>query len=250
MRLQSTHGISKLMFIILLLAALIVGATLSYVWTMGYYASKEYQLPEKTSISIEAVEFSAQNTTFFDVVILNPSYSPSSVNITQIAISTGGVLQNVEVLPSLPYSLSIGSSLTFKGLWNWANYTGQTIKVIVFVAEGSGATVQAEIPSYVELTVEAYFDSSISLQHFNVTVRNAETSVTYVNITKLTIDGETILFKNITVNSVPVSFPYSLNSNQSVTFKCEWNWMNYQGKSVKVTVWTLQGYTATWQKEV
>jgi len=41
------------MLIILLLLAFVVGATLSYVWTMGYYASSEFQLPEKTNITIE-----------------------------------------------------------------------------------------------------------------------------------------------------------------------------------------------------
>lgn len=146
--LQSTDGVSKLIFIISLLVALIVGATLSYVWTMGYYASEEYKLPEKTTLSIEAVEFSAQDTTFFDIVILNPSYSPSSVNVTQIAISTDGVvLQNVEALPSLPYPLNTGSSQTFKGFWNWANHTGQIIKIVVFVADGSGATAQVRCPT-------------------------------------------------------------------------------------------------------
>jgi len=146
--LQSTHGISKLTFIISLLVALIVGATLSYVWTMGYYASKEYKLPEKPTLSIEAVEFSAQNTTFFDIVILNPSYSPSSVNIDQIVILTeDGVLHSIEVSPNLPFSLKVGGSETFKGLWNWANYTGQITKVIVFVADGSGPTAQVPLPT-------------------------------------------------------------------------------------------------------
>ena len=145
---QSTHGISKLMFVIFLLVALIVGATSSYVWTMGYYASKEYQLPEKPTLSIEGVEFSAQDTTYFDVIILNPSYSPSSVNIDQIVVLTeDGVLHSVEVSPNLPYSLKVGSSETFKGLWNWSDYTGQITKVIVFVADGSGSTAQVPLPT-------------------------------------------------------------------------------------------------------
>ena len=250
--LQSTRGISKSMFIISLLVVLIVGATLSYVWTMGYYASREYQLPEKAALSIEAVEFSAQNPTYLDVVILNPSYSPSSVNIDQIVVLTedgARVLHDVEVSPTLPFSLEVGGSETFRGLWNWSNYTGQTMKVIVFVAEGSGPTTKAPLP-YVGLTVEAQFNSTISTQHFNVTVQNAETSATYVNITKLTINQETIPSQNITMNGEPVSFPHFLNSSQSMMFTCAWNWTNYQGTSVTVAVETLQGYIATWQNEV
>lgn len=247
--LQSTRGISKSMFVISLLVALIVGATLSYVWTMGYYASEEYQLPEKATLSIEAVEFSAQNPTFFDVVILNPSYSPSSVNIDQIVVLTEDGTRRLHDVEVSSRSLEVGSSETFRELWNWANYTGQIMKVIVFVSEGSGPTAQVRLP-YVGLTVEAQFNSTISTQHFNVTVQNAETSATYVNITKLTINQETIPSQNITMNGELVSFPHFLNSSQSVMFTCAWNWTSYQGTSVAVAVETLQRYIATWQNEV
>jgi len=230
------------MLIILLLVAFIVGATLSYVWTMGYYASEEYQIPRKATLIIESVEFSAQNTTFLDVAVLNPSYSPSSVGIDQIAVLTeDGVLHDVEVSP---HSLEVGSSETIRGLWNWASYTGQTIKLIVFVSDGSGATAEALLP-YVGLFVEAHFDSEISTQHFNVTVQNDETSATYVNITRLTINEKTI--ESVRMNNEFVSFPYFLNSSQSVMFTCNLDWTSYQGKSVTVTVWTLQGYIAKWK---
>ena len=242
--LQGLHGISKLLLIILLLLAFIVGATLSYIWTMGYYASPEFQLPKKANITIEDVAFSAQDTTFFNVTILNPSYSLSSVKVSQIAVLTNdGILHEVEA-QDLQNSLEAGSSRTFRGFWDWANYTGQTVKVIVYVAEGSGANVQTEIPPYVKLTVEAYFNSSISVQHFNVTIQNEEASVTYVNITELTINGETIPPENITANGEPTSFPYFLNSSESVLFTCLWNWTGNQGETVTVAVKTLQGYIA------
>ncbi|MDH5782178.1 MAG: hypothetical protein OEZ35_00735 [Candidatus Bathyarchaeota archaeon] len=242
--LQGLRGISKLMFIILLLLAFIAGATLSYIWTMGYYASPEFQLPKKANITIEDVAFPAQDATFFNVTILNPSYSLSSVKVSQIVVLTNdGILHEVEA-QDLQNPLEAGSSRTFRGFWDWANYTGQTVKVIVYVAEGSGANVQTEIPPYVKLTVEAYFNSSISVQHFNVTFQNAEASVTYVNITELTVNGETIPTENITVNGEPVSFPYFLNSSESVLFECLWNWTDYQGETVTVAVKTLQGYMA------
>ena len=241
--LQGLRGISKLMLIILLLLAFIVGATLSYIWTMGYYASPEFQLPEKADITIEDVDFSAKDTTFFDVTILNPSYSPSSVEIRQIVVLTDDDIYTVEVSPALPFTLETGGFQTFRGLWNWANYTGQTIKVLAYVADGSGANVEVKTP-YVELIVEAYLNSSISIRHFNVTTQNAEASVTHVNITELTINGETVPPENITVNGEPTSFPYFLNSSESVLFTCVWNWTDYQGKSVTVAVKTLQGYMA------
>lgn len=238
------RGISKLILIIILLLSFIVGATFSYIWTMGYYAPYEFQLPKKVNITIEDVAFSAQDTTFFNVTILNPSFSKSEAEVNQIvALTNDGILHEVET-QELPYSLAVGSSHKFRGIWNWANYTGQAIKVIAFITEGSGPNVQTKIPFYVKLTVEAYFNSSISIQNFNVTIQNAETSTTYVNITELTINGETIPTENITVVSESTLFPHSLNINESILVTCAWNWTAYQGESVIIAVKTIQGYTA------
>lgn len=242
--LQGLRGISKLMFIILLLLAFIVGATLSYIWTMGYYASNEFELPKRANTTIEDVSFPPQDTTFFNVTILNPSYSKSDVKVNQIAVLTNdGILHEVEA-KDLDIPLEIGSFRTFRGIWDWANYTGQAVRVIVYVTEGSGSNIRTDIPLYVKLTVEAYFNSSISIQSFNVTIQNTDASLTYVNITELTINGETIPTENMTVNGASVSFPYSLNSSESVLFRCAWNWTDYQGQTVTVAVKTLQGYMA------
>ena len=242
--LQGLRGISKLIFIILLLLAFIVGAALSYIWTMGYYASTEFKLPKRANITIEDVSFPPQDTTFFNVTILNPSYSRSDVEVSQIAVLTNdGILHEVEA-QDLDIPLEIGSSRTFRGIWNWANYTGQAVRVIVYVTEGSGSNIRTKISVYVKLTVEAYFDSSISIQSFNVTIQNTDASITYVNITELTINGKTIATENITINGESVSFPYFLNSSESVLFKCAWNWTDYQGQTVTVAVKTLQGYMA------
>lgn len=248
MALRNLHGISKILFIVCLIVALIVGATLSYLWTMGYYAPQQFQLPEKPALSIEAVEFSAQDTTFFKIVILNPSYSPRRVNIERLAVLTeNDDLYYVNVSPNLPVPLDVGKSRSLTGKWNWANYTGQKVKIIVFVSEGSGPTTIRSLP-YVGLTVEAHFNSTISTQKFNVTVQNAEKSATYVNITRITLNHEPL--QNITIDDKAVQFPYFLNSSESVTFTCMLNWTAYQGRKVTITVETLQGYIASWQKEV
>lgn len=248
LHLKSSLGISKILFVIGLSVALIVGAVVSYLWTMGYYASEQYRLPTEPSLSIETINFPAQNTSFFEVELLNPSYSPRKVKIERLVVLTeDDVLHDIEVTPNLPFPLEVGDSQTFRGLWNWANYTGSIVKVIVFVSDGSGSAVETSLPN-VRLTVKARFNATVSLQHFNVTVQNAEQSATYVDITKITINQTAI--QNITINGEPVSFPHFLNRTQSVTFTCALNWTNYQGKTVAITVETLQGYTATWQGKV
>lgn len=145
---HDVKSISKLILILLLLGSFIIGALLSYIWTMGFYASGEYHLPSKSNITIENVEFFAEDATFFNVTLLNPSYSLSTVKIDKIIVSTNdGLFHNATgTLPSLPHDIAPSNSQTFKTYWNWANYTGQTVNVIAFVAEGSGATFKASIP--------------------------------------------------------------------------------------------------------
>jgi len=243
---RDTNGVSRLLLIVLLLVAFVLGAVLSYVWTMSYYAPSEFQLPTNSTVTIESVQFSPQDASRFNVVILNPSFSPSSVSIKRIAVLTADeeIHDPTAVSPSLPHPLALGESQTFDCDWDWFDFTGQTITVLAWLDDGSGATKEAPTP-FVGLAIsELEFNSSISVLRFNVTVQNAGTSTTHVEITQLILDEETIPPQNITINGGSVSFPRPLNPGESVKFTCLFNWTDYQGKSVTVVVKTLQGYRA------
>lgn len=245
---RNVKGISKLLFVLLLLTALVVGAILSYLWVIGYYLSLDLVNPEDITVNITDYAFDYQDTSFFNVTIQCPtSYkSEETADITRIAVSTeDGVLHDkIGTDPLLPYKFQKkGKSQTFKCLWNWANYTGETIKIIAFVAKGSGPTFEAETP-LVDLSIaDVRFNPAISVTHFNITAQNSPSSVTYVNITRVTIDREPIPAKNLSI-----SLPYPLNPDESVSLICTWNWINYQNKSVTVAVHTLQGYMADYSK--
>ena len=239
---RNVKAISKLLLILLLLLATIVGAILSYLWVIGYYVSLEQVYPADITVNITDYALDHQNTSFFNVTIQNPtSYKPKeTANITQIIVSTeDGVLHDkIDTNPPLPYKFQQkGEIETFKCLWNWANYTGETLKIIAFLADGSGPTFEIET-SLVKLGItDLSFNSTISVTHFNVTVQNSASSVTYVNITKITVATETLSSENI-----EPSLPQGLDSGSSVTLKCSWNWTNYQNTSVTVAVHTSQGY--------
>ena len=236
---RSVRALSRFSLTLLLLVAMIIGALLSYLWVAGYYVSLGIRVPETVTITITNATFPTQDTTFFNVTLLTPSFSPSETKVTQIAALTeDGVLHNVaKVDPPLPHQLPKSVSQTFKCLWNWANYTGENIKIIAFIAEGSGATFQAKTP-LVKLTItDVRFNSTISLTQFNMTVRSSKLSETYINITKITVNMETL--KNVTP-----SLPYALRPNASVAFMCMWNWTNYRGKNATIAVHTRQGYAA------
>jgi len=237
---RNAKAISKLLFILLLLLATIVGAVLSYIWVIGYYISLEQVFPEDITINITDYAFDHQNTSFFNVTIQCPtSYeSKEPANITQIAVSTeDGRLYDTDT-DTLPYKFQQkGEVKTFKCLWNWANYTGETVKIIAFIAEGSGPTFEAETP-LVDLEItDLSFNSGISVTNFNVTVQNSFSSVTHINITEIIVATEILKSENI----MP-SLPRRLDPGSFVTLECSWNWTNYQNTSVTVAVHTLQGY--------
>jgi len=237
---RNARALSRLSLALLLLVAVIIGALLSYLWVIGYYESLHLQVPEVTTITINNATFVPQDATFFNVTLLNPSLSPSDATITKIAVSTeDSVLHRVgETYPSLPYRLARSASETFKCSWNWGNYTGETVQIIVFVEDGSGATFPRVTP-LVDLGITVDFDPAISVKHFNMTLQNSVSSATYVNVTNIVMDGKTVPPENMTL-----SLPYTLHANESISLTCMWDWTEYQGKDVTIAAHTLQGYVA------
>jgi hypothetical protein len=246
---RNAIGISKLILILLLLISAIVGAVLTYVWTEGYYQSIGFRILETATVTITNVAFDSQDPTFFNVSLLNPSISPSSVTVTRIMVSTEDeILHNVTtVIPQLPVKLSISKSKTFKCIWNWTDYTGEDIKVHVVVADGSGSNLEKTIP-LVKLTItDVVFDSTISLTRFNVTVQNSASSAIDVDVAGIIVNvNETAQEINVTNPELP----YTLTKDSTVTFVCSWNWTDYQNMTAEVTVRTLQQFETSTSKEI
>ena len=59
---RDAKAISRFLFVLLLLMAMIVGAILSYLWVIGYFITLESVIPEKTTVSIANATFSPQNS--------------------------------------------------------------------------------------------------------------------------------------------------------------------------------------------
>ena len=246
---RNAIGISKLIIILLLLISAIVGAVLTYMWTEGYYQSIGFRILETATVTITNVDFDSHDPTFFNVSILNPSISPSSVTVTQIMVSTEDeTLHSVTaVTPPLPVELSISKSKTFKCIWNWIDYTGEDIKVHVVIADGSGSNLEKTIP-LVKLTItDVIFDSTISLTSFNVTVQNSASSAIDVDVARVIVNvNETTEEINVTNPELP----YTLTKDSTVTFMCSWNWTTYQNMTAEVTVHTQQQFETSTSKEI
>ena len=240
---RNLRAISKLSLTLLLLVAFIVGAVVSYMFAMGYIVSLGLRLPKNPAVTIANVTFSPQDATTFNVTILNPSYSPSTANITQIiAITENGDSQTTTIVHPLSREIEPGNLKNFTCSWDWSDHTGETVTVHAFVEEGSGATFQAETPSMDLKITEAYFNPAISTTRFNITIQNSELSATHVNVTSITVTLETGPVQRIF--AVTPNLPYGLDRGSSETFMCQWNWTDYRSKDLRITAHTLQGYKA------
>ena len=212
---------------------------------MGYYLTLEIKIPRNPTLTISNVTFTNQNTRYFNVTFLTPSYSRATT-ITGINVKTAdNELHSVTIAypTTMPYTIPRAQNMTFKCTWDWANYTGQDINVIAFIEDGSGPSYETETP-FVGLTItEAQFNSSISINHFNITVQNAQNSATDVNITKITVPTG-----DLPSNNISPDLPHKLYTNKTQIFICAWDWTEHQNKSIQIIVHTLQGYTAYYTK--
>jgi len=235
---------SRTMFAVVLIATFTVGALLSYLWVVGYYASLELKSPEKPAISIEDFIVSPEDPTFFNIRILNPSFSPNKVEVMGISILTEDrliheVTTTSPEIPSEGYVLEVGASETFKCSWNWAKYTGQSITVIVLVKNGSGGTLSVMLPLVEIKIISLKFDPENG-RHFNVTLENSDKSAAGVDLVNIKV-----IVDNLS-NNVETSpkLPARLEPANSISFLCEWSWVDHQNKTIKIVAETSQGFIA------
>jgi len=234
--LKHAKALSRLSLILLLLGAAVLGATFSYLWVMGTF----YNIPlETVSLSITDVEFPVTNATRFNVTVLNPSYSPKDAVITEIRFTVEDNATFYGVMstePKLPFTLKRGTSQTFICTSYWGGFAGKTITVHVMVEGASGPNFAYQTPT-VKMTVDPIFNPHITVEHFNVTVKNSKESAINLTISEIMVNRITVEPENITP-SLPVTLP----PGENVTFFCNWNWQALGGQNVTVIARTKERY--------
>ncbi|MCW4055217.1 MAG: hypothetical protein NWE82_00375 [Candidatus Bathyarchaeota archaeon] len=249
--LRSTRGISTISLIILLLASAIVGAVLSYLWTAGYYVELGLHVPENTTtVAITNMTFLAENSAYFRVTVMNPTYSEGDAEITGIAL-VGTALGFAAVNatdPSIPYSLKRGESMTFRCDLNWGDFAGEEVNVTVFIRDGSGAA-SSYLTEFVKLEItDLAYNSFVTVEQFNMTIRNR--SDIPLDLSKVIMGVNEIPQNEISVDGESITFPYGIPQNESRVLVCNWRLWDSEtdtgvlGTTTKVTAETSQGYRA------
>ena len=237
---RNLKAISKLLLILLLLLAMIIGSIFSYLLLAGYYINLDIKVPENTTLSVVDVSLNMQNAETFNITILNPTYSPTEAKITEISVATEDQVHTImNVNPELPHELDKGQEETFVCHWNWGDYAGETLKVIIIVEDGSGAVYEIETAA-VGLEISSAIFTTTDTQHFNVTIKNPATSASDLNVTKITVTMEN--GTDVNIRETTPSIPKTLLIDTSTTFVCSWNWKYYRGMNATINVYTAQGY--------
>ncbi|MGA2767848.1 MAG: hypothetical protein ABSF24_05970 [Candidatus Bathyarchaeia archaeon] len=240
MRIQKeVRAVTTLLAVLLILASAIVGGFISYMFAVSPF----FAVPNNVSLGITGASFSVNHPDYFDITVLNPSYSPSGTNITSIYLKIDGEtgLFNVtDTVPGLPTPLDPGASTAIRCYWDWGSYAGRSITVNVLPQNGTGVafTVQTD---FVKLDADTYFNATESVTQFNVTVTNELNSVLNLTINNVVIDYTP-------VSNLSIALPMVLDNGQTVKFTCFFDWQGYVKPLVEVD--TIEGYKAQVQKNV
>jgi hypothetical protein len=238
---RNVNAISKILFVLIILLALIVGSIFSYLLAAGYYINLGDTVPENTTISVTGVSLDPQNTETFSVTVLNPTYSPISAKITEIHVATedNTIHKVLAINPQLPTDLKKGQEETFNCDWNWGEHTNEILTVIIKIEDGSGAVYEVATAA-ATLEISSPVFATADTQHFNVTIRNPEASGADLNVTKITVTMENGTEFN--VREITPSIPQLIQAGTSSRFTCTWDWTTYRGMNATITAYTSQGY--------
>src|SRR5208337_305306 len=159
----------------MILASLIIGGLIAYIWAIAPY----YNVPANPSLlSVENVVFPLDDFNYFNVTVLNPSYSVSDLNITGFQVNIESLNETFTVgtaEPSLPFLLSKGTEQNFTCLQNWSVFAGESVTVEPIAANASVQSPPYLVPM-VKLIVSG-FSPAEDVNHFNLTVQNSPESM-------------------------------------------------------------------------
>jgi len=212
-------------------------------------ANKEVTLPY---VKLEVIPDFRPEITFesFNITLKNDEKSETNLTITTISLAEPTVNYTIRqmiwepelrsITPNLPYTLDAGENETFKCELNWLGVSDAKIKITT--EEGYEIYHKvALMPMQTYFTIQDVIFDEDDTEHFKVIVKNefglAE-GITVTNITYTIKNGTTMPAENINP-ALPAIVP---PTGQNFTFTCSWNWHDYRGKEVNVTVYLKQGF--------
>lgn len=238
---NNVKALSTIVWIILILCSVFFGALLSYLWVMGNF----YAEPENTvDLIITNAVFKVEHADYFNITVMNPSHSVSSVNITMIYFTTSeqfGVQNVTDTSPEkLPIFLERGTSKSIKCTARWGRFSGEVITVHVS-ATNSAAASKSVRTALVDLEALTFFDAAVSVKYFNVSITNNVQSAINLTLTNIYLD-------NVLVSNTSLTYGTPLLTDKTVYAQCFTDWHDHSKPNVEVH--TQEGYVGLASSEV
>jgi len=231
------RGVSTFLFVLVILASLIIGGFITYTWVLSSF----YNVPVNSSLTVENVVFPESNFTYFNVTVLNPSYSISNLNITGFQVSVESQNETFPVgttEPAVPFLLKIGTTQNFTCLENWSGFAGQTVTVEPLFNASASVQSPPYVTPMVSLIVSG-FSTIEDAEHFNLTLQNSPESVINLTITEIMVFGEQ-------VDSFPSVPSFFLPVGQEQVFRCAYDWADVGGQNLTIRILTDVGYVQSY----
>ena len=190
----------------------------------GYIFRKELQL-RGFSTSIKSVNFDKEDTSHFNITILNSDASASYVNITKIRCKLDNETyfdQEFNLIGVMP-----NTTRTFMFNWDWKEYRNRNVTVVAYFLqdfETSAYIVKTPPPIIIEVK-DSIFDLR-KKEQFNLTIQNHASSLEAINVTQIKIK-ETGQVLNGTTEVNP-KLPYGpIVPGSDGVLQCTFNWANF-----------------------
>jgi len=195
-------------------------------------------------VKLKAIpEFNA-NLTFnsFNLTIENigaENLTISYISIAGIELTDNNT--NVKISEGIP--LNVGESIELTCTERWVNRVGS---IVIFTREGYRFIDEITTPKIDFSIVDVTFNENDTL-NFNITLDTtaSHTKEGYLNVTSVSLRLD-----NGTEISIELPEAPGMKYNSSKTLVVPWNWTEYRGRELRITVQTLQGLTAIKEKVI
>ncbi len=179
---------------------------------------------------IENIKFNYSDPTYFNVTFNSSedSTTTATLNRMNLTLQEETTVQVNNTVPPLGTSYAMiqpNRSTTFKCYWNWSNVRNMSITVSAFTTEGMtihNKTARTP-PDVVWNITDISFDLN-ELEQFSVKIRNTNSSLQNINVTKVELNEEEANFTVL----IPIG--------EETEIICPINWTDLRGQNATVTV--------------
>jgi hypothetical protein len=212
----------------------------------GYTFEIEKEIPSTAIIVVTNVTFSETNTTELSVTLWNSPDSETLIDVVNITLTDDEGNETKIGIFDPPVRVDKNETVTLNCVWNWTEYRDRNVTIKAYTKQGFRAVSKTvKTPSPVVLKITALDFNLTDTESFSVTVQNMPCSIQDANITNFTIFYNNN-FTEINGTAAIPNLPHILAVRENQTFNCTFNWTSYKGLTINVTVYTEEGFNATY----